>query len=241
MVRVFILDSSDDPQRKAKLIKFDINGNIIWERVYGPIREGAGLLRVFENSDGDLISVGTWRDESFNPEAIFLKTNFDGDSIWMRSYKHSEDPEGSNHINDIIEDDQGYYVACGMVQTSIFSFDPEKGQDAWVMRLDEYGCLVQGCHLVDIENIENADKKWFTFGPNPSSDFLNVYFAELLKTNPQAVFRVYSINGKLVDEISDISSSTTYLIPIYDLASGTYIIRLEDQNGIIQSEKFLKE
>ena len=68
------------------LIKTDENGDTLWTKVYGtPIRDLA--QEVQQTSDGGYIVTGYTDDYvTYEKYAFLLKTNSDGDSVWMRIY-----------------------------------------------------------------------------------------------------------------------------------------------------------
>ena len=68
-----------------------------------------------------------------------------------------------------------------------------------------------------------------TVYPNPTSDTLTF-------SQETAKIQIYDISGKLMRTFTN-----TAKIRINDLPAGTYIIRMKDQNGIMNLEKVIKQ
>jgi hypothetical protein len=68
--------------------------------------------------------------------------------------------------------------------------------------------------------------------PNPASDFIKV----VAPISENTILKILSLEGKVLKTISLISNQT--LVPVNDLASGVYII---DLNNVMQKIKFIKD
>lgn len=75
----------------------------------------------------------------------------------------------------------------------------------------------------------NFSKNKMTVYPNPTSDTLTF-------SQETAEIQIYDISGKLMRTFTN-----TAKIRINDLPAGTYIIRMKDQNGIMNLEKVIKQ
>jgi len=90
------------------LIKTDINGNKLWERIIGDYDEYQSVYeKVVETSDKGFIIPGSWSKEPYSnsPDPLFLKFNACGNLEWCQYFKTD------NHMDfgvDIIQVADGY-------------------------------------------------------------------------------------------------------------------------------------
>ena len=78
-----------DPLLKARIIKTDTAGNIIWDKKYSDHYFGGNSCTIDELNDGSIILSGTGAfDDSFNYQGWIIKVKPNGDSIWMRRYDY---------------------------------------------------------------------------------------------------------------------------------------------------------
>jgi hypothetical protein len=75
--------------------------------------------------------------------------------------------------------------------------------------------------------------------PNPASDHLNLSFTGL--TSPASVIKLFGLDGKLVRSHPLDRGTTTTIIPIDDLAAGSYVAVIHDaRSTAIASHRFIK-
>jgi len=75
-------------------------------------------------------------------------------------------------------------------------------------------------------SIEETQTLPFSIFPNPASEVFSIQFPQDLKTNLNA--EIYSVTGKLVKSISNITSNSTFNLSTTDLAKGTYFVVLKN-------------
>ena len=90
----------------------------------------------------------------------------------------------------------------------------------------------------------NAEEKSFSYNvyPNPSSNELKIHI-ENPNENTQLSVSIFSIEGKLIKNSTvnkTIPSDHEEVINISDLANGTYIVQIKNDN-IIQNHKIIKQ
>ena len=126
------------------------------------------LNRLIELEDGCLVAVGYYF-ESFYPDSVYLedydlydywnvngwilKISAEGDSIWSRQYHYVVSPSDLHHIYDIETTNDGGFIMCG--QAGDMFHNPPPGQQGWLIKTDEYGCIVPGCQI----GIEDVPEK----------------------------------------------------------------------------------
>ena len=215
------------------LAKLDPAGEVIWERTYGESNFDCVLTKVHELSDGNIISGGFKYDAGINTAhrwGLMIKVNQNGDSLWYRQYKFADDTQC--FFRDVVETPDGGFAACGRTW-------PSEGQpsiDAWVVKTDEYGCIIPGCHI----GVEEFTEKYGSFkvGPNPVSQSENlVVFLPNVKDLSGLSFQLRNLSGQLVKSFTPDEGGTSYLLGMDDFAKGMYVLSLLKDGTVVQSEK----
>ncbi len=203
--------------------RIDSLGSIIWQKTYG----GAGydgINTLHELPSGDIIAVGSNASHD-NPdnknEGWIMKLDAMGNLLWERVY-------GLYHIpNDSLTHSVFYNFkptvdgGFAIVGSATRKGSPQK-QDAWLLKLDSFGCLVQGCQLVGLENVPYS-KEAIKLYPNPAKEQVQLSHSRKIRT-----YRIADYTGKLLQ-------SGVYPeegISIHELSPGVYIVQvlLEDRS-----------
>lgn len=79
---------------------------------------------------------------------------------------------------------------------------------------------------------ENAGA--FTSGPNPASEFINLYFAQ---ATDGARIEVLSVDGRLVHAASPGDGSFSMTLDVSNLPDGMYILRMTDRSGKVTTSR----
>ncbi len=223
------------------LIKLDADLNIIWEKEHNANSPIASLRQLKENEDGTLIGVGIWVDPPTAHEyGVIMKFTSEGELLWERKYQHATEGFAvHNRFYDVVEiPEGGGYVACGERN------DLETGQNAWVIKVDDKGCLVAGCDTItSVNEIKSLKQIQFLVGPNPASDYLNVFIPDLpeqiISNNLSLELR--NLEGKLIETLSLGAQNTTYIVDVRNYERGIYLLSLSNGNGILKSQKIFLE
>lgn len=85
------------------------------------------------------------------------------------------------------------------------------------------------------DKFELADLKVY---PNPAKDILNIEFTS--EITGKTKFDIFNLNGRLVKTVNLESTDNHYQINIQDLASGAYILIINNEGGS-NSHKFIKQ
>lgn len=223
------------------------DGSIIWEQEYGQIAGGHSLsvAKEVEFSTG-LIAVGSG---SFNShlQGVLLRTNAQGDSIWMRQYVYADSVwnEGKGALGDVISTPDNGFIAVGVALPSSNNPNdpPMYSQDIWVVKVDSMGCLLPGCHIVtgienQVTNYKDALKIW----PNPSASGGQVQLTwELPKAarSKSTELPLVSTTGQLMfSQPIDLAQESIQL-DVHDLKPGMYFIHLVQEGTWISGAKLL--
>jgi hypothetical protein len=77
----------------------------------------------------------------------------------------------------------------------------------------------------------------FIAGPNPASQFINIYFAGGDLDLAQTHFDMYDLQGRLVYSFAPDAIDTTYMLSTEKFASGTYVLHLSHNGEKVQEQK----
>lgn len=173
--------------------------------------------------------------------AFLCKVSPEGDSLWLRVYDAV--PEVVEKRNDVVDMEispDGGYVMCG-VAFGIKIDDVNRPNDirAWMLKVDEYGCLIPGCQLTSAStNLEAGIVKISTY-PNPASDVLHFYISSENQKTETYRMEVLSQTGTVVRNSIPIMSDITYSMSLLDLPAGIYFLQLRTERGAVITERFV--
>ncbi|MEP6793855.1 MAG: T9SS type A sorting domain-containing protein, partial [Saprospiraceae bacterium] len=221
------------------VVKMDTNKNILWRTFFRPSAEAfqdvtqhLWNMIALHNQKG-YVAVG--QSFTIGPEwqGWIVKVAENGDSLWMRRYNF----EGLNivyELKDIKEDLEGNLVMVGEYR-DISGGDV--GQRAWLLKVDQYGCLVPGCQLVNTEDVGSEEINLLLY-PNPADDFLSFYcsFSHLLR---EMTYSITDNQGRVLFHSDNLSNNTTNIYSVESLPSGTYFLQLTSGNRIVKTAKFI--
>jgi hypothetical protein len=236
--------------RLPAVLKTNFEGEIQWI----VMRPGSDIAYQYNNhlvksQDGGYLAAAWQYEENpsdpevngdYNWNAWLIKVSHEGVLEWERFYHFVESTEDKHRVYDLKATSDGGYIFCGDAIDEDAETNGEVTQRGWLVKVDACGCLVPGCDLDCTISVgeESAAKKHFIFGPNPANQYLNVYFFEGI---PDAIAYIYDLNGKRLDSFVPRQGKTTYMLNLKDYAPGTYVLSLENEGRVIQSEKIIVE
>jgi hypothetical protein len=166
--------------------------------------------------------------------AYLWKVSETGDSLWSRYYQIVQNKTDFHQIQDIERCPDGGYVFVGEAQDE----DPEEGepsQQAWIFKVDEYGCLIPGCQLLDDVEEPPHEKVQYQVYPNPVSDWLSVY----VNDSRISQLSLVDAQGRLLQSTQAQRAQTTYLISVQDYPPGIYFLQGYSAQELLFSEKII--
>ena len=232
-------DSFDDD--RYYIVKFNEDLDVIWEKDYYFYSAEVAMVQIKENEDGTLIACGTWEDKVTTHDfGVLLKLDSNGELLWHRLYQHAN--EGFFQINRLYDvvpiPDDGGYVACGERN------GPDNGQNYWVLKVDSLGCLVEGCDTItSIEDIKELEQIEFITGPNPATDYLNVFLPDIpakFKSSPFSL-ELRNTEGKTVERVSIMNYNTTIILDVKNHPRGIYLLSLVSGGRELTTQKIIIE
>ncbi len=222
---------NDEVKNKIAVCLIDSLGNIKWEKKYGSPEYFKYVRQIQAFNDGTFLINGTKLIVRF-----LMKVNIDGDSLWYREYAYDITNDTIHSRIDCtiagactLED--GGVLACG----SSFYLEPaDLEEQLWVIRTDEYGCVVPNCQVYDkVDEQQNAG--YINIYPNPANNYIN------FTAQDEGLITIYSINGRKILSSDYKNSQETMSIDISSLSSAMYFVEFISKGNIIETIKFVKE
>ncbi len=209
---------------ETRLMKYDNNGSVIWDKVYGPKSMGNTTTQVYVHPNGDVTSCGYCYTNDPYAVAVFqssgwiLKTNNNGDSLWMREHYQYSGTYSDNYLQDLKPTLDGGYILVGETDSS-----PYIPQSAWVLKVDSLGCAVPGCQYIGMKELIISNEELEMF-PNPAAEVVTLKMPDFMKQEVLEV-RIYNQLGQEVLRQPVASYNLLITIPIHTLPPGTYFVR----------------
>ncbi|MCB9297634.1 MAG: T9SS type A sorting domain-containing protein [Lewinellaceae bacterium] len=107
-----------------------------------------------------------------------------------------------------------------------------------MLKVDEHGCLIPGCHLLnDAEELESGQAELAIY-PNPTRDFLNF---QLRGAVPWlgGQFRIVDMTGKIVKTFQAGNLADTYMVSVWGWPEGVYFLQYLEEGKVICFEKVI--
>jgi hypothetical protein len=225
-------DMVDEIYSFPYITKIESNGDIIWENTYGSYYLNTGLISIKHVPEGGYISAGASAESDLAYEGLLVRIAENGDSLWMRRYNWMEG--NSCYFRDVIPSENGGFVAVGDVYPVN---DLDLSFDGWVVKTDEFGCVVPGCHLAIEEKNATAEISLF---PNPTSTMTNVY----IKSRDPGLhgeILISDITGKIIQSQKTIGGDINIGLDVSMFHSGVYLVQLMAEGKTIATKKLVVE
>jgi hypothetical protein len=231
----------------AKVDPLDLS--IIWQRQYAAAAPFQVLYAAKEVPGGDIIACGV-SEQIGDYQGVLLRTTSEGDSLWMFKYFYQDDviSQGVGQFYDVLPTPDGGFIATGPVYSQFQAPNPPGySQDAWVVKVDAFGCIVPGCNPVGITeqatNLLDALRIW----PNPMQSGGQVHVELDLPPSVQArdlQLTVVAMDGKVVHRqgISNPSTtSTSSTLNLTNLSPGLYHLHITNGSTWLTGGKLVVE
>ena len=132
----------------------------------------------------------------------------------------------------------GGYIVCGAIDP------PDDGgvhplRYGWLLKLDEHGCLVPGCHLSTSTEETAAPAAALALYPNPARDFLN-FELRAVRPAPDGLFRILDAQGRVLQSMPAGAAPGTVVVPVHGWPAGAYVLQYLEGGQVRAAEKFLK-
>lgn len=225
--------------------------NVVWWNALE--NSSQDYRRKFEDvtitSDGNYVATGQFplnleETDPVNGDELYdgWACKFDSESgelLWERFYRIIESYENIHDIFDVKASPDGGIVFCGQSINYSENSDPGPLQQGWLVKTDEYGCVIPGCQMVGVSETEVLNDAGISFGPNPlaKGEPLRVY--SNYQFSPDAELGLWTMNGERIAAIHPGYAGLTTLWSIPQISSGVYLLKLIDRGVLIHCEELV--
>jgi len=225
------------------LLKLDVNHNYEWGVSYQDSFASGGdyFNKLITPSDqSGYVTVGQiykpkLAENTYDLFGVISKISLAGDSLWTRYYHHVVSPFDQHDLYDVEETPDGGFIMVGQA-TDLLQVAEQPLQRAWIVKVDQYGCLVPGCHLLsDVTEPGAALDIQVNIYPNPTSNYLNIYFRHPAMKD-KAVFDLLDASGKSVLQFESGHGDITHMVDVSELAAGSYWLTCRVGQEVLSKE-----
>lgn len=230
------------------LFKLDSARNLVWEQSFtNGYDQTTQFNKVIELEDSSLVAIGTTNKlypDTSNPQygiyqGKIVKVGINGSIVWDREFAYFTTEFAQHRVHDAAGTPDGGFLIAG----EAIGGNGGPVQLGWLLKLDEYGCLVPGCQLaagVLPLSATGAAIELRLF-PNPTTQFLNVYH-DGEASGEAVIFRIVNIQGQEVQQYATQSGShKTYMLGVEELPVGVYVLTMYLDGELVGSEQFVKQ
>ncbi len=229
-----------DEQLVRYIAKIDSSGNLLWRNFYNaPSGREKAINMVRGLNDGSILFCGSaWNNEISRFSGWLMKLDTDGNELWENKYHYfnnNESPGPISTLYDFQQTSDGGIVCAGS------AFGVFNHSDFWLLKLDEYGCEIPGCH-VGIKEKENTGKV-FVY-PNPAKEkiFVSIKSSNQQHAFKEAVLKIYDVAGKeIYTQTSTLNTSaySEYFVNTSAFEIGIYFYKVTTGNQILGTGKIM--
>ncbi|MCP4437821.1 MAG: T9SS type A sorting domain-containing protein [Aureispira sp.] len=233
----------------AYVFKLDTARNLLWgtplRGSYG-IDDNLKIQRLIELPDSSIWAIGHGA-HSYSAQPPYksirdgwvVRLSPNGDSLYNRRYHFLSVHLAQHMVYDAeLTYDNGLLISGESKINGLGAY-----QQGWLLKLDEHGCLVPGCHLLsDVEEVEDEEKLAVQVAlyPNPASDFINVYLHRPKNLEHDVSIRLVDLQGRVLQEYGQLhGGDITYVLPVSDLPVGAYVVQVLEAGEVVFVEKVL--
>lgn len=247
MVLTAYADSMWTPEHaytRINLVKIDLDGNVIWNKKYGPSKPVNYISNISSSQNGNFILCGYSMilDPSFANAGWIMEVDSGGDSLWYKDYYYFPPGSGDpfNELYDISFTEDHGFIATGQAYTL---FNPKLGQNMWMLKVDSVGCEVENCWVgIDEEGsgeIVDAESKGdLNISPNPASTLIRCQLPRL-NNRIDGSIEIYDLLGRKAATKMVSANNDEVQIDVGNLPRGLYLVVYKEGNKVIGSSKMI--
>jgi hypothetical protein len=210
---------------KIRLMKFNNNGSVLWDKQYGSKMPWNTTSQVYIHPNGDITSCGYYLSTDSFAVAKYatcgwiLKTNNNGDSLWMREHYYYSGCESESYLYDLKPTPDGGYILVGTTDSSL-----SIPKSVWALKVDSLGCAMPGCQYVGMKEVI-INKEELVVYPNPARDVIHLKIPEFAVANTKEL-RIFNASGQEVFRQELPPGDPQPTININHLPNGSYFLRI---------------
>ena len=210
---------------KGCIMFVDTSGNKILNKSYAESNNSEFTSVIYSSNKYFLCGVNAHPDPNNRTQGWLLMINSNADFIYQRLY--NPNITWTEQVYNINKTSDGFLL-------SGYGFNPNDSvntQDAWLLKVDSFGCITPGCQLVGIDNIPFSREEIKIY-PNPAS-----YIIQFDHSDNIISYRIADYTGKLLMAGNYLENG----INIENLPSGIYVVQVLLEGKVQAFGKLLKE
>ncbi|GIV28006.1 MAG: hypothetical protein KatS3mg027_1820 [Bacteroidia bacterium] len=208
--------------------RLNTSKQIQWEQKFYDALNRINVFNDFIEDNNAFIFMGGHQDSMGNKNhSVISKINAAGQKVWHRNInKFARD----NYSRDIEKTSDGGFIIAGF--GSEFLPNGMYCQEAWLCKVDSFGCLQQGCELFDaIEEKSPTAQEELNVYPNPSKGLFYIQSSQQIET-----IHIIDISGKRVFE-QKVNGTMQETLSLNLPAEGLYLLQVQYSNGTYETKK----
>lgn len=229
----------------ACIAKFDSSGQPLWKKIIG---NNAGNTigyghwnSIIESKESDgYIVVGAQNrlnfeiDSTYIPTATISKINYEGDSLWTRTYSF-RDVKSSvvEDFSDVILSEDGHYVACGGSKDSDAPTTALPWVQSLILKMDSNGIY----DSTTVSTIDGLSKEENCLNISSTQNQSRIYFSQCTDNEVKVV--INSLSGQIIEKFTLPNSNHTHILNTSHFPPGIYVATTVGIGKEITSQKFL--
>ena len=238
----------------ALIYRLNAEREIEWEIEYSGLRPSYPFFNNFSKiiktaDESGYVAVGnyieTYPNSTADVHGWLVKVSADGDSLWRRKLRYfppryEVPPPLNTHyehfIYDLKEAPGGGFVLAGLADHFGAGW---QGQQGWLLKVDEHGCLVPGCELVSTREAGAPPAPALHLYPNPAAEALYVLLKdERIAQRQGAQLRLLDLQGRpLRAWPAGTFDETTSVLPLQGLPAGVYVLQYLADGQVLGAER----
>lgn len=238
-----LIDEAEWPYTNAEFYMVKLarmNGDVIWAQRLSVNSTDIGSLNDLEClPGGDLVTCGNVTPyDTSGWRAVIYRYMPDGQERWHRYYSFLQNPDAVHDLMDVESTTDGGFVLIGTARLNL-----NYPTVAWVLRLDQYGCLEPGCQSVGINDLlVGLPEEALRCSPVPAEDHVNVTVDLPPEVNVNGPLRLVITNLEGRNMLQAVVKGPYPIVRLVDVSSwspGTYVVHVADGMRLLGSRKIV--
>ncbi|MBK6541958.1 MAG: T9SS type A sorting domain-containing protein [Flavobacteriales bacterium] len=228
--------ASANVQKRPVLYMLEADGDEVWTVLFDERTESAVFYAIPLLMEDGGFAISGGENVNGTPHGLLVRTDSLGELLWKRWYSTNDAID--NYTYDVRRTLDGGFILAGTAFDSALV-----SQDAWLVKVDSFGCLIPGCQVFDgLEEQVTDLRDALEVFPNPASDQTNVRITLPVGTKRENLrLALVSTEGKLVQEEAIASIAPTHVLDLARCAPGLYFVHLLDGARWLSGTKVVVE
>ena len=225
---------------RSLLIKFDINGTIIYKKEFDTSSVVNWFNNILELDDGSLITFGIYetlmrQGLGINDINCIMKIDSNGNLIWKKYFDNYTDNHNQDAMGGMNITYDGYLIFTNFLSNG---FEPASTPYTFY-KTDTSFCDINSISCYDFTGVEKHEfsERKIKCYPNPAHNYCIVALSEL-DSYKTIIIEIENSIGLILDRIST-NTSVNYMLNTSEYQEGMYFITVSQNNQTIGQQKLI--